>query len=113
MSKTPPPATPVEPLVRWLRDEAGGPMAMNPEHQDVCNMLTKCADTLNKLCEVINHCWIHSGYQYCGRQHMASDIARQFDLVIGSECIHRWELDEREELAVCRVCGTTDSIDVM
>ena len=35
--------------VQWLREQAGGPMSLNPEHVDTCNRLAAIADELERL----------------------------------------------------------------
>jgi len=35
-------------LSRWLRDQASGPMTQNIEHAETCDMLTKCANELDR-----------------------------------------------------------------
>ena len=36
-------------VVRWLREQASGPMTQNQEHVDTCNMLTAAANELEGL----------------------------------------------------------------
>ena len=51
---------------------------------------TEAADEIERLEDLVMHCWIHSGYLNCGYAKMTSEQKALYD-----QLVSKWDADER------------------
>ncbi len=57
-------------------------MSHNPQNAEACKDIEAGAVMIERLRDLVRHCWVHSGYKNCGRSQMGTEQAQLYDEIV-------------------------------